>query len=289
LQQGKDAQRELGEAQLAAIGAVNEYGEGSEEAKEARQRLTAAEQAARQSVIDLHGAASVLNAEIDNGTTSAESARAKFVDLAVQQGYTRKEAKNLADAFFDTAEEARDLGATDPNVEVTETGADNTKGKLNNVETAARNIPGRRDIDILARDQVSGVIAAINRNLSTLPQFKTVTVTTRHIGVTSGVRPLGRAAGGPVGAGRLYEVAEHGKAELLRMGGRSYLIPGTDGHVVPAQMTAAGRIGGGGGGGVTNYHFHIAGSVWSERELLSTINRRLSQGARIGAHGKRGL
>lgn len=42
----------------------------------------------------------------------------------------------------------------------------------------------------------------------------------------------GRASGGPVQAGRLYEVGERGP-ELLQMGGRNFMIPGRDGYVQP--------------------------------------------------------
>lgn len=42
----------------------------------------------------------------------------------------------------------------------------------------------------------------------------------------------GRASGGPVRGGKLYEVGERGP-ELLKMGGRNYMIPGRDGYVQP--------------------------------------------------------
>jgi lambda family phage tail tape measure protein len=53
----------------------------------------------------------------------------------------------------------------------------------------------------------------------------------------------GRAAGGPVKAGRFYEVGERGP-ELLRTNGRNFLIPGRDGVVQP-------NMGGGQRAGVT--------------------------------------
>lgn len=42
----------------------------------------------------------------------------------------------------------------------------------------------------------------------------------------------GRLHGGPVGAGRMYEVGEGGKPELLQQGNKNYLIPGNNGNVV---------------------------------------------------------
>jgi TP901 family phage tail tape measure protein len=45
----------------------------------------------------------------------------------------------------------------------------------------------------------------------------------------------GRALGGPVFANQLYEVAENGISELLEIGGKTFLIPGTNGVVVPPE------------------------------------------------------
>lgn len=52
----------------------------------------------------------------------------------------------------------------------------------------------------------------------------------------------GRERGGGVERGRIYEVGERGKPELLESGGRYYLIPGQSGHVAPAR--SAGGSGG---------------------------------------------
>lgn len=49
----------------------------------------------------------------------------------------------------------------------------------------------------------------------------------------------GRANGGPVAPGSLYEVGEGGDPELFQQGGRSYLIPGNRGQVVPAAPMAS--------------------------------------------------
>lgn len=43
----------------------------------------------------------------------------------------------------------------------------------------------------------------------------------------------GRASGGPVSGGMVYEVGEMNRPELLSAGGKSYLIPGNDGNVTP--------------------------------------------------------
>lgn len=64
----------------------------------------------------------------------------------------------------------------------------------------------------------------------------------------------GRAIGGPVSAGSLYEVGERNRPELLRMHGKQYLIPGNRGEVQPI----AGRSGG--GAPIFNQTFVVQGS-----------------------------
>lgn len=49
----------------------------------------------------------------------------------------------------------------------------------------------------------------------------------------------GRASGGPVSSGRVYEVGEGNRPELYMSGGREYMIPGNKGRVVP--LSGGGR------------------------------------------------
>jgi lambda family phage tail tape measure protein len=75
---------------------------------------------------------------------------------------------------------------------------------------------------------VSGDIAGYQSSMSTIP--------------VAG----GRASGGPVQGGNLYEVAEGGKPEMLVSGGRSYLLMGADGgHVIPAGGSSSTSSAGG--------------------------------------------
>lgn len=46
----------------------------------------------------------------------------------------------------------------------------------------------------------------------------------------------GRASGGPVSAGRLYEVGEGNVAEMFTAAGRQFMIPGNDGAVIPGSQ-----------------------------------------------------
>lgn len=80
----------------------------------------------------------------------------------------------------------------------------------------------------------------------------------------------GRAGGGDVFANRLYEVAEGGVSELLKIGGRTYLIPGANGTVVPptpsnfaAAPTGVSYVGSGDSIDARQY-FDIAVSVTGE-------------------------
>ena len=50
----------------------------------------------------------------------------------------------------------------------------------------------------------------------------------------------GRAMGGPVSGGNFYEVGENNRPEILRSRGKSYLIPGNDGAVMPMRGGAGG-------------------------------------------------
>lgn len=62
----------------------------------------------------------------------------------------------------------------------------------------------------------------------------------------------GRAAGGPVAADAIYQVGEGGKPELFRQNGRTYLIPGDNGAVIPAAPTAGTGSASTGSGSVVN-------------------------------------
>lgn len=52
----------------------------------------------------------------------------------------------------------------------------------------------------------------------------------------------GRALGGPVAANELYQVGENDRPELLRQGGKNYLIPGDNGQVIPMRGQGGGSV-----------------------------------------------
>lgn len=86
----------------------------------------------------------------------------------------------------------------------------------------------------------------------------------------------GRAIGGPVSAGKLYEVGEYNRPEILRMHGRQYLIPGNAGTVQPASAMA-----GGGPRPVLNQTFVIQGRL--DRRTEEQLSRK------VGLQAARGM
>lgn len=81
----------------------------------------------------------------------------------------------------------------------------------------------------------------------------------------------GRAAGGPVQAGRLYEINERGAPEVLSMGGRDYLMMGDQGGTVTPAAP------GGSGMTVVN-NFHVSGTT--DRRSQSQIAAAAGAGVR---------
>jgi len=84
----------------------------------------------------------------------------------------------------------------------------------------------------------------------------------------------GRAAGGPVQAGKFYQVNERG-TELLNVGGKDYLMAGASGRVKP-------NVQAGGGGGVTVNMTVNARDAESFRRSEGQIGARLSSIAQRG-------
>ncbi|MRI41677.1 hypothetical protein D5301_05395 [Stenotrophomonas sp. MH181796] len=92
----------------------------------------------------------------------------------------------------------------------------------------------------------------------------------------------GRARGGPVSGSTLYEVGEGGKPELFNDGrGRTYLIPGNDGQVIPAAPAAAAGAGPAGGASVINVNVVVNSDGTTETDadtsLMNQFGKDLGQ------------
>ncbi len=79
-------------------------------------------------------------------------------------------------------------------------------------------------------NKVNETIKAVNNLKRALQEM--INVLPSFFGVGSDKPPEKRAKGGPVGPG-VFEVNEGGVPEMLYSGGRSYLLPGRSGYVVP--------------------------------------------------------
>ncbi len=84
----------------------------------------------------------------------------------------------------------------------------------------------------------------------------------------------GRAAGGPVSAGRLYEVGEGNRSEMFMAGGKQFLIPGNNGRVTPGAP--------GGGGQTNNITVNVNGAVdkRTAQQLSTDIARKVALAGR---------
>lgn len=80
----------------------------------------------------------------------------------------------------------------------------------------------------------------------------------------------GRATGGPVSGGKLYEVGERGP-ELLRSNGRNYMIPGRDGKVEAGSGKST----------VKNTTINITVPGNTSKETAAQIAARVSQGLQL--------
>jgi len=124
-----------------------------------------------------------------------------------------------------------------------------------------KSIDTAKNFDVVAEAVANGELRVqdMQRALDLLPTLKSIDVVINAIanmaggGVheQTGTGPLqgGRAGGGTVEAGKMYEVNEGGVPELLNFNNRQFLMmPNQGGAVVPLS---SGGGGGGGGGGLT--------------------------------------
>lgn len=131
----------------------------------------------------------------------------------------------------------------------------------------------------LSRD----IAQIITRSLVTEPLGKAASAFAKSIdfgSIFSGFFGGGRATGGPVRAGRLYEVNEaNGPGELLTTGGRTYLMANQDGYVTPTRSMSANDAGAGGGGGSVTVIQHINIDSRSDQAVIQAAMVRAREEA----------
>lgn len=238
------------------------------------------------SALDVTTSAAALNAAVAENPALVDSAL-DALQTWRDQGIipTDAQLRFLQEQIKQTALQGVALGGVDPSVDVTTTGTRTARERFADVEHAAERIPSSRNTSVNATGttHAKGLVDQLRESLDRLHDRR---VNVNVVVSTSGALDAlsgSRARGGPVGAGRLYEVGEHGRAELLRMGGRSYLIPGSDGYVDPAlsgAMAMGGSPGGPGGGGDT-FVFNV-GVVGSQREFDRMVQRAFNVRKRKG-------
>lgn len=260
LQKNAQAQTDLRTKQEELAVAVRDYGDGSAEAMAAQEALTESQGAARKAVVDLHGAATTLRTEMEANGLSADDARYQFVNFATQMGYTQDEALDLAVMFGFTAGEADRLGATDPIVQVSETG---TAG-------------------------VQYTIAQLRETIDNVPRHISVNFETNARSVADTIRFGGHLQhGGPVEPRKAYLVGERGP-ELFMAHEPGYIVPF---HKLMRPLDALGSgDGGGGSGSMLTVMVDMRGAIVSskadaERWVATAWNRAAASG-RVTVRGR---
>lgn len=198
--QVSEATAELTEKKTAHTDALKKHKAGSDEAKQAADDLARAETALKEKIVS-SAEASVRHAEVQakmNGETlTAEETAKIYKDRLIELGNAA--GGPVKDQVLTLADIVKDPGWAEKQVKIT-------------VQSEAAEAELRRFEDRLRRMPNANVSIGIGGSGSVVQR---------------------RAAGGPVRSGHLYEVAEGDKAEILKQGGRTYLIPGQDGAVVP--------------------------------------------------------
>jgi len=258
-----EANAAVAEATAELDTATREHGAGSTEAAEAQKKLSDAELAASAAALDQESALLKLRDAVDDGTLSVAAANSKL-DEWVRAGV------------------------------ITQASADETRRKFEEVAGAANSIPVGRTVlvSVVGTEDSRLKLVTVRDALGELHD-RTLT-----IGVTTAIgaqaasimssKLLGRARGGPVSSGRIYEVNEDGSPELLEQGGRTFLLPGaSDGNVVPM----GGGFGGSAGGGSTPVVINMQGAIVAsqaqfERMVVSALSAAGRKGVSINIRGR---
>jgi hypothetical protein len=237
------------DAQAGLNDALERQAEVYKDAASTGAEKAAADQAVREAVVELDGAAANLNRQIADGSLKVQDARSRFIEMAAGMGVSRADAIRLADEMLQATNRARDLGNSDPNVEITAT--DRASAVMERVRGRLIDLDGRT---------ASILIQTTHRDI-----FESQ----RRGGTTGG--PQLRQHGGPVKAGDPYIVGERGP-ELF--------VPANHGMIVP------GSHGGGVGGGPVQVEVTL--NVTGNGRLAREIHEEVRAGRiQLSANGAR--
>ncbi len=241
----RDANQQIAEALGAVNDAVKEHGENSPEAVQALQDLRDAE-------IDAAGAG-LDNEQAIRELTAAAAENPEIV------GNVIRHLQSLADQGVIS------------------------QASVDQVSQALRDVPRRVNSTLTARDRATGIINAVGEHLGTINGQSATVVLNANVIIrkVNDFFGFGAADGGVV-------------PDYLASGGISgpkgtdtmpaWLTPGemvlNSGQ--QAQLFAMANGTGGGGGSTVHNHFHIAGSILSERELIRLVGREFQRGGFAG-------
>lgn len=283
----RDAQGAIAAAELELIAAREEHGASSMEAVAAEQALVDARNGGARAAVDLHAAATELNDAIANEGLSAQAAAEQLVQLATDAGFSGEEALRMAENLLTATGRANELGATDPNVELSTSNYGETRNRIQSVRDGAMAIPTYRNVAVSAAvGGALGGLGEVERAAGRIPRNVNVHVTaTGDAAARIMAGKLGgRASGGQVGPGWAGWVGEQGR-ELLMLG------PNVSGHVfteaqaqaAALSMPMASAASGGLGGGDTYLTLDMRGSIVADSYqfqgmVASGFNRALRDG-----------
>lgn len=230
---------ELSGSQIGVQAAIDD---ATESAKENGKTLDINTEKGRANRTALNDLAKAANAQTDamleagesnvKVAATAETSRAQFVKVAMQMGLNRKEAQALAQKLIDIPNVDR-KATLKANITDLESKLATAKKKLSDPKLTATQ---RAKLEAYIK-QLEDQIAKAKRQIASVPNSKTVTITTVQRLVTERIErkssdprlPVpGRASGGPVEAGRLYKIGEEGP---------EYFVAPSNGTVLDANQT----------------------------------------------------
>lgn len=237
-----------------------------------------------------------LNRERDRGSITLQQYQARLDDLnaheratiaALQDGYTRLDAaqedwrNGLIGGMQDWIDQGNNVAGQTAQMFTNAFGSMNdalvnfvTTSKLNFGDFAKSVIAdlARMELRVIESQILQSILGAFatgpsGANMGYFGTYSQTATDQTSGGIVDSIMG-GRAGGGPVAGGSLYEVAEGGKPEILNAGGHTYLLMGPQGGTVePAQRgdtqpAITGQCGGGRGGDVFQFHFetHVDGN-----------------------------